>query len=75
MIYSSEVYWIPRESIVGILVDKWTTQLCNPANELSMCYTFNCNVNEYLICKRIYSWNYKCILEEFDNVRKSNNNN
>lgn len=74
VIYSSEVYWIPKESRERSLVDRWTPQLHSPANELRMCYKFDCDV-EYLICKRDYSWNYKSILEELDNVRKRVNHN
>ena len=53
--YSSEVYWIPRGSSEWELINKWPVEFCSPANELPICYKFDYDVNEYLICKRHYS--------------------
>lgn len=40
-----------------------------------MCYKFDCDVEKYFICMINYSWNYKRILEEYDNIQKRNSNN
>ena len=48
VIYSSEVYWIPKESREWALIDRWPVQSCSPAHELRVCYKFDCDV-KYII--------------------------
>ena len=63
--YFSKVYWIPKESDVYKIVEQWSPDVSSPAQELKMAYQFHQNIDEYFVFDRLYSWNYKNILQDF----------